>query len=172
MATFRYKLLNGGGVMLMKRWPIIPVLFGIWRDHENFDNYIRKHEAEMQRLHEELVVANNNRLAAMRKKKEIIEAIDQPNGKMKGLGEPYEGKSFSGLRKRDRDKPGQDWKTWVKALKGTKKVSGDTETYTLESSGIPSDTQQVIIPPADRKRLENTHNNSNQRGNQKGNQRN
>jgi len=165
MALYRDKLLNGGGVMQMKRW------FGfLWRDHENYDNHIRKYEGELQELHEKMVVSNNNRLAAIRKKKEITSSIESATGKMKGLGEPYEGKPFTGMRKHDLDKPGQDWKTWVKALKGTKKVSGDSETYTLESSGIPSGTQQVIIPPADRKRLENTHHQ--QRGNQKGGQHN
>ena len=167
MALYKYKLLNGGGVMLMKRW------FGfLWRDHENFDNHIRKQEAKLQELYDWFVTADLERQRLVREKKDIITGIDSPNGKMKGMGEPFAGRAFTGLKKPDVAKPGDDWRLFVKALKGVfKGKSGGTSSFTLsdapEMSGV---VERATIPTSDRRRLENvSRSNSNNNGKQRGN---
>lgn len=165
MALYRYKLLNGGGVMRMKRW------FGfLWRDHANFDNRIRKFEVEMQDLYEKLIVANDNRMREERKKKEVVKEVESAAGRMKGIGAVFTSNKFPFLAQADTDKPGQAWRSFVKFIKGTKTVRSHdgAEKYTLANHSELAGVQEITIPRTDRARLERGP--GQQQGKQKGGQ--
>jgi hypothetical protein len=141
MSTHRYKLLNGGGVMKMKRW------FGfLWRDYENFDNAIHASE---HKLHDQWVKMQTEKanLERLKKgKKAIIKSIGDATGKQKGLGEPFGGKPFSGFRKPDVDAAPSDWK---EAFNGKRAGHKPDASYTLDDVNTP-EVQSWLIPKSER----------------------
>lgn len=161
MSTHRYKLLNGGGVMKMKRW-----LGFLWRDYENFDNMINSSEHKLHDLWVKMQTEKANHARLHKQKKSIIDAIGKATGKQKGLGEPFGGKPFSGFRKPDVDAAPSDWK---EAFNGKKRDprsgSGSDESYSLASLGFETkDVHSWDIPKAELAQMNRQDNNG---GNQK-----
>jgi hypothetical protein len=145
MSTYRWKILNGDGVMKMKRW------FGIfWRDFENFDNNINRSK---HKLHELWVKMQEEKVKLdllQKEKKSIIASVAKATGKLKGMGEPFGGQPFSGLRKPDVDAAPEDWKTAFKNAKsqGTGKTPSS---FTVSDLGSGTGVHEWPLTSAEKR---------------------
>jgi hypothetical protein len=160
MSTFRYKLLNGGGVMKMKRW-----LGFWWKDYENYDNAIHTSEHKLHELWVKMQEEKAHHSRLITGRKAIVSSIGKAVGKLKGLGEPFGGKPFSGFRKPDVDAAPSDWKDAFKSSRGVNGHRPDAS-YTIESLGEFAGTTEWDLPPPRKNNGSNNQkqNNNNQRG--------
>ena len=112
MALYRWKLLNGGGLMKCKRW------FGfIWCDFENYDNILFRRERKMLSLYEDFCKEAEAYKKDIQFRKDTIAEVNKSRDCTRGLSTPFRGPSFTGTRRHDLHKPKEAWRLFYDALK-------------------------------------------------------
>lgn len=137
----RYKLMNQGGVMLMRRF-----LF-FWTDYEPFNNKLVKSEQKMNKLVADFQKELATYHAHRKEQQRIIDDINNSREQAVGMGVPFYMKlSLFPFRKERLPDVSKEWKKVEKALRGggtlAEEIAGAAGFSIVEVDGKPLGTSR------------------------------